>query len=318
MIYDKIGKMALGSRLRLVSQMVTEDAQKLYETYGVALKPKWFPVFYCLSQVPESKSITAIANEIGHSHPSVVKIVREMAKSNIVEEQKDKYDGRKNNIALTATGKELVAQIQDQYTDVDKAIENTLKQTSHNLWLAIEEFEFLLRQQSLFSRVIEEKKLRESKKIAIVEFEPRYEVAFQALNESWITTHFELEEADIRALADPKGYILDKGGSILVALFENEPVGVCALIKMDNDKYDYELAKMAVSTKVRGKGIGYLLGKAITELAINLGAKSIYLESNTKLKPAISLYHKLGFNKVAGHPTPYDRCNIQMELNLNK
>ncbi|RZL43422.1 MAG: MarR family transcriptional regulator, partial [Pedobacter sp.] len=40
----------------------------------------------------------------------------------------------------------------------------------------------------------------------------------------------------------------------------------------------------------------------------------IYLESNTILKPAINLYHKLGFEKIAGKPTPYTRCNIQMEL----
>ncbi len=86
---------------------------------------------------------------------------------------------------------------------------------------------------------------------------------------------------------------------------------------MQNEKYDYELAKMAVSPKAHGKGIGYLLGKAIIEEAISLGASTLYLESNTILRPAISLYEKLGFRKIAGHHTPYKRCNIQMELILN-
>ncbi|HMI01089.1 MAG TPA: GNAT family N-acetyltransferase, partial [Pedobacter sp.] len=61
----------------------------------------------------------------------------------------------------------------------------------------------------------------------------------------------------------------------------------------------------------------WLLGNAVIEKARSLGARKIYLESNTILTPAINLYHKLGFKKVAGHATPYERCNIQMELSLN-
>jgi GNAT superfamily N-acetyltransferase len=65
---------------------------------------------------------------------------------------------------------------------------------------------------------------------------------------------------------------------------------------------------------VQGKNIGWLLGKAAMEKARSLGAKKLYLESNTILQPAINLYHKLGFKRVVGHTSPYERCNIQMEL----
>ncbi len=74
--------------------------------------------------------------------------------------------------------------------------------------------------------------------------------------------------------------------------------------------------KMAVSPKAQGKNIGWLLGRAAIECARAKGARSLYLESNTILKPAISLYRKLGFEKVTGRATPYERCNIQMELIL--
>ena len=74
---------------------------------------------------------------------------------------------------------------------------------------------------------------------------------------------------------------------------------------------------MAVSPKAQGKSIGWLLGKAAIEKAKSLGVQKLYLESNTKLQPAINLYHKLGFQKVVGHATPYERCNIQMELVIN-
>lgn len=316
MFYNKVGKMALGSRLRMLNERIWEDAKQLYFIYGVGLKPKWFPVFYVLSEKSE-KSITSIANAIGHSHPSVCKIVREMARADLVLEKPDKHDGRKNIVSLTKKGENISEKIKDQYHDVDKAIEVALGQTTHNLWKAMEEFEYLLDQKSLLHRVIEQKKKRESQKVQIVPFKAKYGSIFKGLNEEWIRKYFKMEEMDHKSLNHPKEYILDNGGHIVVALYEGEAVGVCALIKMDHPRYDYELAKMGVSPKVQGKGIGWLLGTTIKEKAKSLGAKNLYLESNTVLEPAISLYRKLGFEKVAGEPTPYERCNIQMVLELN-
>ena len=316
MDFDKIGEMALGSRLRALSEKVTEDAEQIYGVYDIELKPKWFPVFYFLSNQDKGKSITSIGNEIGHSHPSVIKIVREMSQKGLVLEQKDKSDRRINNILLTQKGKDISAKIQDQYIDVESAMKNTLKLTTHNIWLAIQEFEYLLQERSLLIRVIEEKKIRESLTIEVLDYLPEHHTAFQELNEEWITKYFKLEDADRKALDNPKSYILESGGKILVAVQGKTILGVCALLKMQDDTYDYELAKMAVSPKAQGKGIGYLLGKSIIETARELKASNIYLESNTILKPAISLYEKLGFKKIVGHHTPYERCNIQMELKL--
>jgi hypothetical protein len=86
------------------------------------------------------------------------------------------------------------------------------------------------------------------------------------------------------------------------------------LVKIDKDRY--ELAKMAVTERARGRGIGWLLGQTAVTQARQLGAKTLCLQSNTVLEPAIKLYQKLGFQKVVGQPSPYQRCNIQMELKL--
>ena len=154
------------------------------------------------------------------------------------------------------------------------------------------------------------------KKITVVPFEDKYTKAFKDLNRWWIEKYFKMEEADFKALDNPKSYILDKGGYIAVAILDKEPVGVCALLKTENTAYDYELAKMGVSPKIHGKGIGHLLGNTIIKKAKELGAKSIFLETHTSLQPAIHLYKKLGFKQISGVPTPYKRSNFQMELNL--
>jgi len=316
-IFDKIGKVALGSRLRLLTAQISDEAAQIYKLYNIEnFSPKWFPVFFALSD-GEEKTITEIATEIGHSQPSVTKIIKEMIKSALVKDNLKSKDKRRNVVGLTAKGNKLVYKIiKVQCGDIDAAIDGIISQSTHNLWEAIAEWEFLFEQKSLYKRVQEQKKLRESKHVKIVKYKAQYKSAFKVLNEEWISNYFKIEETDRKAIDNPEEYILQKGGEILVALYHNEPVGVCALIKMDDPKYEYELAKMAVSPKAQGKSIGWLLGEKAIETAKELGASCIYVESNTMLKPAINLYYKLGFNKIIGHATPYERCDIQMELTL--
>lgn len=306
--------MALGSRLRRLSEQMTEQAAAIYELYQVDLQPKWFPVFYSLSG-EEEKAIMDIAREIGHTHPSVSQIVREMAAKGYVIEKKGTQDGRKNFVMLSSAGQEVRRKMQAQIDDVTAAIEKTMQEANHDLWKAIGEWEFLLEQKSLLRRVQEEKKLREMGSVKVIAYTSVYRQQFKQLNEEWITQYFRMEEADYRSLDHPEEYILDKGGHIFIALYNNEPVGTCALINMGDGSF--ELAKMAVSPLARGKGIGWLLGQHCIEKARALGASRVYLESNTILKPAIQLYHKLGFRKVAGPPSPYERSNIQMEVRLD-
>lgn len=316
--FKKTGKMALGSRLRLLTAQIADDATKIYELYGVeGFSPKWFPVLFVLYD-DGAKNITEIATEIGHSQPSVTKIVKEMAKVGLVKNNLKSKDRRRNLVDLTDKGKSVAEKvIKVQCADIEVAIDGIIAEATHNLWEAIEEWEFLLEKKSLFRRVQEQKKLRESKDVQIVEYEPKYQSAFKSFNEEWISTYFEIEETDSKVLDNPEKYILDRGGKIFVALYNGEPVGVCALIKIDDPGYDFEMAKMAVLPKAQGKNIGWMLGLEVINKAKEMGASKIYLESNTILKPAINLYYKMGFKKISGHPTPYKRCNIQMELVLN-
>ncbi len=197
---------------------------------------------------------------------------------------------------------------------VTQAAEELLAQTQYNLWKAIEETEFLLARKDFYTRVREKRKVRESQQTEIIDYSPKFHEDFKRLNYEWIERYFKLEESDNKSLDHPDEKILKPGGHVYMARYNGEIVGTCALIKIDNTTY--ELAKMAVTEGVRGKNIGWLLGQSAINKARELGAKTILLESNTILEPAINLYHKLGFQKVVGRPSPYERCNIQMELKL--
>jgi GNAT superfamily N-acetyltransferase len=143
---------------------------------------------------------------------------------------------------------------------------------------------------------------------------------FRKLNEEWITNYFWLEESDIHILNDPQKHILDKGGNVFIALQNNKPVGTCALLVRDG--ITCELAKMAVDPMVQGCGIGYLLGKALIEIAKERGFSRIVLEGNDKMEASLALYRKLGFKEIPFEFNIHDatfhrRCNVFMELILN-
>lgn len=313
--FDKTGKMAIGSRLRLLTDRITADAADIYRLYGNDFKPKWFPVFFVLEN-GEAKTVTAIANEIGHSHPSVSNIVKDMRAHGLIDDNREGVDGRCNLVRLSEKGLDMVKAIRQTCDDVEMAVDGICREATNDLWRAIDEWEFLLAEKSLFDRVKDVKRKREQSSVEIVPYSPEYQKAFQSLNEHWITRHWELEPHDIELLSNPQAHIMDKGGFILVALHNGNPVGVCAMCGMEGNSYDYELAKLAVNPDSQGMGIGRMLCDAAIEKARAKGAKRLFLESNTILRPAINLYRKLGFRELKEYHPAYVRGDIQMEMTL--
>ncbi|TAE26514.1 MAG: GNAT family N-acetyltransferase [Cytophagales bacterium] len=317
-IYDEMGKMAMGSRLRRLAELFTDENRAVYADNGIPMEPRWFPVLYAIwkknGEVQGGLTTTEIADWIGHSHASVSQIVKEMVKKDMLETEKSNTDARCSHLRLSAKAQGMLPALEGQLADVEAAVEQLQRESQFDLFRAIAEMEYLLDQKSLRERIREQRKLRERQEVQIFDYTPEYHNDFRNLNHEWITRFFRLEESDNLALDHPDEKILKPGGHIYLAKYRGEVVGTCALIKMSDDRY--ELAKMAVTERAKGKHIGFLLGQACLKKARELGAMSVFLESNTKLKPAITLYHKLGFQKIVGEPSPYDRCNIQMEVRL--
>jgi N-acetylglutamate synthase-like GNAT family acetyltransferase len=142
--------------------------------------------------------------------------------------------------------------------------------------------------------------------------------AFRELNEEWIAQYFRLEEQDHIQLRDPEESILRTGGQIVIAAAGDERIGCCALIFVRQGVF--ELAKMAVSERYRGHGIGRkLLEYAIAQAKV-LGAHTLELASNAKLANAVHLYESLGFRHLPADRvgrSPYARANVFMELHLS-
>ncbi len=154
--------------------------------------------------------------------------------------------------------------------------------------------------------------------IVIVPFEPRHGPAFRDLNVAWVARYFTVEDKDREQLEDPQARIIDKGGVILMAEDGmGAPIGCVSLVPIGGGVM--ELAKMAVSDNAQGQGVGRKLMDAAISKARQLGAEALYLESNSKLEPAVRLYERTGFEHLSADErpqSPYARCDVYMRLKL--
>lgn len=150
--------------------------------------------------------------------------------------------------------------------------------------------------------------------IELIEFEEKYHDDFKRLSYEWLEKYVLVEAEDEKILNNPKEVILDSGGYIFLAKFDDEIVGTVSLIKVDD--VTYELAKLAVTQKYQGLGIGRMLMEHCVKIAMKENTKKIILYTNHKLISAIELYRKFKFTEVQLTNNKYMESDLKMELYL--
>ena len=147
--------------------------------------------------------------------------------------------------------------------------------------------------------------------IEIIPYSEEFAPFVKTLNVAWLEKYFVVEPFDEMVLSNPKEEIIDKGGKIFFAKYQNNIVGTFTLLKIDN--HTFELSKMAVAENIQGLGIGKKMMDYCIEYAENNKIKKLVLYSNTILETAINMYRKYGFIEVSLGSTVYKRANIKME-----
>ena len=150
--------------------------------------------------------------------------------------------------------------------------------------------------------------------VIIIPYSSELKQEIKILNLEWLKKYFKVEAKDERMLSDPQGEIIDQGGMIFYAKYNNKIVGTASLIKINETTF--ELSKMAVTDGVQGLGIGHKLMEHYLFIANEKRIKKLILYSNRKLLPAIYLYEKFGFEEVSLEYGHYERADIKMEKNI--
>lgn len=147
--------------------------------------------------------------------------------------------------------------------------------------------------------------------VFIIPFSSDLKEEIKTLNLEWLQKYFKVEAKDEITLSNPQSEIIDKGGMVFYARYNDKIVGTVSLIKIDETTF--ELSKMAVTEDVQGLGIGNKLMEHCIEFAQQKGIKKLLLYSNRKLLPALYLYKKFGFKEVPLEDGIYERADIKME-----
>jgi putative acetyltransferase len=316
--FQRAGKLAFGSYLRRLGEMMLQWSVQIYSLYDISLDVRYFPVFQALLWL-ENPTVSALASYVGLTHAAVSQTLKELSTQGYITLSKNASDKRQTSVKLSTKGKREQARMETLLHDLDRVMTDVFAECALSPLAALQDFERAVTRKNLLERIQYFRKEKMTESITITGLARRGSKqrnkqleAFRQLNYEWIEHYFTIEKADRKALDHAEEYIIGREGVILCAERENKIVGAVALIPHETNSL--ELAKMVVSPSVRGQNVGLLLGEAALAKAREMGAKRVYLESNTKLEAAINLYYKLGFKRVANFVSPYERANIAMEL----
>lgn len=303
------GALALGSRLKRLSDVLMKDVKKIYKSLYIDFDPTHLPVFKTISE-EQKISVGEISIFLKITQPAVTQVVNALEKKKLVKASTDKIDKRKKIISLSKKGKNTILKLQPLWDIISSEMENLSKFESTKFIMQIENIENALKEETFYNRVLDTLKA----KITIIPFSDKYAKTFHDLNMEWLEKYFYVEAHDKEVLENPKSYIIDNNGYIFFAKYEDIIVGTVALM---NEPWGYELSKMAVSPNYQGLKIGQKLMDHCIQFSKEKKWKSLLIYSNTKLPPAIYLYKKNGFKEIPMEKNkPYNRGNIKMVLRL--
>ena len=315
-IIKELKELAFSSRLKRLSERLSKDVSLLYRKLDVDFEARWFSILYTLNR-KSPMAVTEIAQSLGLTHTAINQLAKEIIKKGLLYSSKGKKDERQRLIYISDKGKEVAKKLQTVWEEIGAATKELIESTGYNFSAAIEKIEEALDEQDMYERVWVRLKGEPPGEIEIREYSPALKKYFKSLNYEWLEEYFEVEETDEKMLMDPKGKIVRSGGAVFFACLDDKVVGTCALIKHRDGIL--ELAKMAVTKKYQGRGIGAKLMQAIISRARELNAEAIYLQTSTKLKAANYLYQKFGFKKTKKSPfksARYARTTFVMKLDL--
>ncbi len=311
MYLSSLRELALGSRLKALSDQFYQAVDEVYKACGAGIESRWFPVLRYLRDVGPT-TVTDMALAIGQTHSAVSQLADRLVDAGMVVRQRDPQDGRRSVLALTDAGERALGALGPVWLAIRRGMAASLGPRGIALLDAIDGCEQALAERPLVAAILDQRAALSRAGVEVVPFEPGLREHFRRLNQQWLERHFRVEDVDRALFADPEGMILGVGGAIFFALYAGEVIGTCALICESEGVY--ELSKMGVDENYRGLGAGRkLLDEAVAEFR-RRGGRELFLESNSRLGRALGMYERAGFVRQPSiRPgSHYERADVYM------
>ena len=311
MFLQSQAELALGSRFKAVSESLYGIANAAYRAAGVDLDAHWFPVLRYL-QVKGPAGVGEIAVAIGQTHSAVSQLASKLQRAGWIMRKNDRADARRSVLDLSAEGERRLGGMGPIWYAIRRGAHAAVARSGGPLLDGLGKLESDLAAGRVLREIVDQHERLRGARPEVKAFRREWREHFYRINAEWLERYWSLEEIDRHVLSQPEKYVLDPGGAIFFALIDGEVIGTCALLQESPGVF--ELTKMGVETGWRGVGAGRaLIEAAIAEFRKRRG-KTLFLESNAKLKAALTLYESAGF---VHHPAPrpgshYQRSDVYM------
>ena len=117
-----LGALVLDHRFRRMTDALLRTADELYEARGLPFRARWTSTYQLLF-ADGPLAITDLAHRLRLTHPAVIGITDEMRAKGLVTAARDRHDGRRRMVALTARARELDGEL--------RALWNALADAQH-------------------------------------------------------------------------------------------------------------------------------------------------------------------------------------------
>lgn len=301
----------LGSRMKRLAERMHGEVVRLVEVAGLPLQPSHMPILATLD-VEGPQTIGRLTEALQLAQPTVTRSLARLVELDLVEVSRRHRDQRQKTISLTPSGRATLDRAKVLvWAPIEAAVNEMVADLDGPLLHLLDQLEDRLAEEPLDRRG----RRHASAGLTIREYSDDLAEDFKTINAEWISGMYVMEQADLDVLDHPREAIIDGGGAIL---FVEAPgigvIGTCALRKTGDGAF--ELTKMGVRESARGAKAGEFLLSAVIERAKIMGARHLYLLSNTKSAAAIHLYEKLGFvhdeRIMQTYGARYARCNVAM------
>ncbi|WP_039885197.1 bifunctional helix-turn-helix transcriptional regulator/GNAT family N-acetyltransferase [Acidocella sp. MX-AZ02] len=303
----------LASRLKRLAERMQGDVAALGGAVGLEIQPAQYSLLATLDAYGP-QTIGELSQAMGLSQPAITRNAAKLAQMGLVAIDRLHKDQRHKTVSLTARGEaDMACSKALVWPQVEAAVRDLLAGMETQFLAQIDAIETALAQKPLHQRFA-------PAGLRLLPFSDERAALFGAINREWIEAMYRLEPADLDVLDHPRARIIEKGGEIWFVEAQGlGVVGTCALLKTGEGQY--ELGKMGVLEAARGRKAGEFLLREMIARVRALGARRLYLLSNSRSAAAVHLYEKLGFRHDEGimreFGARYERCNVAMLFPLS-
>ncbi|WP_445143610.1 MarR family winged helix-turn-helix transcriptional regulator [Dyella sp. Tek66A03] len=150
-VTSKFGPAAIGARLRRLSEVIDEDAARIYAELGIDFQQRWVGILEQLAG-QGTLSVGELAAYLGIRHSSVSQTRRSLEESGLVISDVDPADARSRRLRLSPQGKKLVRRLEPLWEGLN-AISVELNAEAGNVIEALDRLDRALQKVSLYERM---------------------------------------------------------------------------------------------------------------------------------------------------------------------